>query len=95
MGWSQLLQVLLSFGFVIALMLGLSHLVRRFGLEKRWQTARSSSAGGITVVDSLFLDARRRIVVVSMEQKRYALLMDGERAQLLDIITPQEERASE
>jgi flagellar biogenesis protein FliO len=85
MAWSQLLQMLLSFGFVIALMLGLSHLVRRFGLEKRWQTSRSSS-GGIHLLDSLFLDAKRRIVIVGMAEKRYALLLDGERAQVMDIL---------
>ena len=87
MGWSQLIQVVLSFGFVIALMLFLSFVVRRLGLEKRWQTSRSHG-GNIVMVDSMFLDAKRRIVMVDMAHKRYALLLDAERAQVMDIIVP-------
>jgi flagellar biogenesis protein FliO len=83
---SQLFQVILSFAAVIALMLGLSFLIRRFGLEKRWQTARSSS-GGMQLTDSMFLDARRRMVVVQVEQKRYLLLLDAERAQVVDTLS--------
>ena len=89
MGFSQLIQVVLSFGFVIALMLFLSFLVRRFGLEKRWQTARSHG-GSITMIDSMFLDAKCRVVIVGMANKRYALLLDSERATVIDIL-PQAE----
>jgi flagellar biogenesis protein FliO len=85
MEFSQLIQVVLSFAAVIALMLGLSYAVRRLGLEKRWQTSRSSN-GGMHLTDSLFLDARRRLVIVGVEQKRYVLLMDGERATVLDTL---------
>ncbi len=85
MGWPQLIQIVLSFGFVIALMLFLSFLVRRFGLEKRWQTSRSAG-GSITMVDSMFLDAKRRVVIIGMANKHYALLLDAERAQVMDIL---------
>jgi flagellar biogenesis protein FliO len=86
MEWSQLVQVVLSFGCVIALMLGLSYLVKRLGLEKRWNVSRSTG-GTLTLADSMFLDAKRRIVVISMEQKRYVILLDAERAQLIDTLT--------
>lgn len=85
MEWSQLVQVVLSFGCVVALMLGLSYLVKRLGLEKRWQVSRSTS-GTLTLTDSMFLDAKRRIVVIGMEGKRYVIVLDAERAQLIDTL---------
>jgi flagellar biogenesis protein FliO len=84
-GFSQLFQVMLSFGCVIALMFGLSYLVKRFGLEKKWQVSRSRS-GLLSVSDSLFLDAKRRIVVIALQQKHYVILLDGERATVVDTL---------
>jgi flagellar biosynthetic protein FliO len=85
MVWQQLGQIVLSFLCVIGLMLALSWLVRRFGLEKKWHK-RESAAGLLQVHDSLFLDPRRRLVLIGMHDKRYLLLLDSERAQLLDTL---------
>jgi flagellar biogenesis protein FliO len=85
MEWSQLLQVIFSFIFVVALMLGIGALIKKFGLEKKWNMVKSTS-GLLKVVDSMFLDAKRRVVVISMEEKRYVVLLDGERAQLIDTL---------
>ncbi|TAE80070.1 MAG: hypothetical protein EAZ74_01605 [Alphaproteobacteria bacterium] len=85
MAWSQLGQVLFSFLFVIGLMFALSYLVRRFGLEKKWQYFKSSS-GTLRLEDSLFLDAKRRMMVIGMEDKRYVVLLDSERAHIVDTL---------
>jgi flagellar biogenesis protein FliO len=85
MEWSQLWQVLLSFGCVVALLLGLGYLVRRFGLEKKWQVFRSRS-GMITLADSMFLDQKRRVVLIDVMEKRYVIMLDQERAHLLDTL---------
>jgi flagellar biogenesis protein FliO len=83
--WQQLLQIFLSFAAVIGLMLALSYLVRRFGLQQKWQV-RQSNNGSIQVLDNMFLDPKKRIVVLQFEKAKYMLLLDGERTQLIDKI---------
>jgi flagellar biogenesis protein FliO len=83
--WQQLLQIFLSFAAVIGLMFGLSYLVRRFGLQQKWQV-RQSNNGSIQLLDNLFLDPKKRIVVLQFASAKYMLLLDGERTQLIDKI---------
>ncbi len=83
--WQQLLQIGLSFAAVIALMLALSYGLRRFGLQNKLQL-RQSSNGSIKMLDNLFLDPKKRIVVLQFSGAQYMLLLDGERAQLLEKI---------
>ncbi len=85
MEWSQLAQVGLSFVFVVILMVGIGALLKKFGLEKKWNMVKSAS-GLLEVKDSMFLDHKRRIMVIGMEEKRYVVLLDGERAQLIDTL---------
>ncbi len=85
MEWAQLGQIGISFVFVIGLMLGLAYLVRRFGLEKRWAPLKSAE-GLLHVEDTMFLDPKRRVVVLGMQRKRYVLLLDNERAQIIDTL---------
>jgi flagellar biogenesis protein FliO len=89
MVWQQLGQIALSFLCVIALMFALSWCVRRFGLEKKWHK-RESASGLLKIHDSLFLDPRRRLVLIGMHDKHYLLLLDNERSQLLDICASHE-----
>ncbi len=85
MEWSQLGLIGGSFIFVIALIMVIGWLFKKFGLEKRWNIIKSTS-GLLNVVDSMFLDSKRRIVVISMEEKRYVIILDNERAQLIDTL---------
>lgn len=83
MEWSQLGQVGFAFVCVIGLMLGMGFVLKRFGLEKRWQLFRSAN-GLITVQDTMFLDPKRRVMLLGCEQKRYIVLLDGEKAVVID-----------
>lgn len=85
MEWSQLAQVGLSFVLVITLMIIIGALLKKFGLEKKWNMVKSTS-GLLEVKDSMFLDPKRRVLVIGMEDKRYVILLDGERAQLIDTL---------
>jgi flagellar biogenesis protein FliO len=85
MFWQQFLQISLSFIFVIALMLALSWLVRKLGLQNKLQLS-SSSNGLIKIIDNLFIDSKRRIVLLQFEKTRYMLLFDGEKSQIIDKI---------
>lgn len=85
MEWTQLGQIGGAFLFVIALMFIISWLFKKFGLEKKWNMVKSTS-GMLNVMDSMFLDHKRRIMVIGMEDKRYVVMLDGEKAQLIDTL---------
>lgn len=80
---TQLGQIGLSFLLVVALMLGVAQLFKRFGLEKRWGMFKSAS-GLLHVEDSMFLDPKRRMVLVGTKDKRYLLVLDSDKTQLID-----------
>jgi flagellar biogenesis protein FliO len=90
MFWQQILQIAFSFIAVIALILILSWIVRKLGLHNKLQLS-SSSHGLIKVIDSLFIDHKRRIVLLQFEKTRYMLLLDGEKSQLIDKIAQENE----
>jgi flagellar biogenesis protein FliO len=75
-------RVVLSFGFVILLMLGIAWLARRFELDKRFQGQKSD--GSLKVTDSLFLDPKRRVVKMTDGSKDYLLLLGMHNEIMLD-----------
>ncbi len=84
--WQQLLQIGLSFAAVIILMLALSYGVRKLGLQNKLQV-RQSSNGSIKILDNLYLDPKKRIVVLQFANSQYMLLLDGEKAQIIEKIS--------
>jgi flagellar protein FliO/FliZ len=72
-------RFIFALGTVIGLIWLAAHLFRRFGLDKKLRVTRSVQ-GKIEVVDMLFLDARRKLVVVRYDTKDYVLLLSGEGA---------------
>lgn len=68
-----------ALGTVIGLIWLAAYLFRRFGLDKKLRVTRSVT-GKIELVDMLFLDARRKLVVVRYDMKDYVLLLSGENA---------------
>ncbi len=82
MEWAGIIRAVVALIGVIALLLGVAWLLRRFGVEKRW---RMSGRGGLLgIEETLMLDTARRVVIVSREQKRYVLLLGEDRDLLLE-----------
>lgn len=76
-------RFILSLAFVIALIWLAAYLLRRSGLDKklRGMTAASSR---LKVEDVLYLDPRRKLVLVRADASEYLLLLAQESATLID-----------
>jgi len=64
--WMMLLRALGSLALVLALIFTLSWLARRYFQPKKW----SKSFSGIRVVQSLPLGAKKRLMVVEVENRK-------------------------
>lgn len=73
----------LSLAFVVALIWGLSALLKRFGLDKRLRGA-TGQAGRLQVVDVLYMDPKRKLVLARVDQQEYLLMVTGDAVTLLD-----------
>jgi flagellar protein FliO/FliZ len=88
-----LFRVLLSFGFVLGLMLAIAWLARRFGLDKRLMNARNTGVGGqLACEETLYLDPRRRVVILRRGTKRHLLLLGQQSDILVESYDADEER---
>jgi flagellar protein FliO/FliZ len=72
-------RFIFSLGLVIGLIWLTAFLFRRFGLDKK-QRSGKSIAGKIEVVDTLYLDPRRKLVVVRYDARDYLLLLTSDSA---------------
>lgn len=73
MEFSSLLNVVAAFAFVLALMLGLAWLMRRLGLDRLQPKARAGAE--IACVETLYLDPKRRLVIVKRGPRKHLLLL--------------------
>ncbi len=66
-------RVLLAFVFVVGLMLTIAWALRRFGLDKLQPKGRAG--GEISCVETLYLDPKRRLVIVKRGNRKHVLLL--------------------
>lgn len=74
--WSELPQMLRLFAaliFVVSLMGGLALLLKRFGLSGA--TPESPKQKRLKVIESLPLDARRRLVLIQRDNKQHLVIL--------------------
>ena len=76
-------QVVLSLGFVLLLIWVLAWGLKRFGLDKRLRGA-TGQGGRMQVLDALYLDPKRKLVLVRADTKEYLLLLAGDSATVVD-----------
>ena len=88
MEWSDYSRFFLSLALVVALIWGVAFLLKRFGIDKRLRGA-TGQAGRLQVVDVLYLDPKRKIMLVRVDTREYLLLVSGDQTTLLDQLTPQ------
>ena len=72
MGILQWLQAIAALVFVLALIVGLAYLARRFGMI---QMAQGGAEKRLKVLESLMLDPRRKLVVVKFDAREHLLLL--------------------
>ncbi len=88
MEYVSLGRVVLAFAIVLALMLGLAWAARRFGVDKRFRGEGRELT--MSTEEVLYLDPRRRIVIVKRRSRRYVLLLGTQQEILLESYDEQE-----
>lgn len=73
----------LSLAFVVALIWLTAYVVKRSGLDKRLRGA-TGGHGRLAVVDTLYLDPKRKLLLVRADAKEYVLLIAGDTATVID-----------
>lgn len=69
--------------FVIGLLFGIAYLAKRFNLQKKLQ-GLAKEGRRIQLIESFYLDARNRILLVRCDQKEYVVLIGAAQPLLLD-----------
>ncbi len=82
---TQILQLVLALGFVVALMAGLAYIIKRLGLAQVAPVHKSAKR--LKIIESQALDARRRLVLIRCDDKDHLVLLgaNGETVVKTDI----------
>lgn len=83
MEYTDFIRFILSLALVLGLIWLSAYIFKRFGLDKKLRVSRSVG-GDLQVVDTLYLDARRRLMVVKHKTREYVLLLSGDSATCID-----------
>ena len=84
MEWTQLLRVILAFGFVVALMFAIAWTVRRLGLDRKLAARGMSGGRSLGLEEVFFIDPRHKIVLVRRGKKRHLLLLGQQHSMVLE-----------
>lgn len=70
---SQIIQLILTLAFVVALMGGLAFLIKRLGLAGATPVYKGQKR--LKIIESQTLDARRRLVLIRCDDKEHLVLL--------------------
>ncbi|MDH5721736.1 MAG: flagellar biosynthetic protein FliO [Alphaproteobacteria bacterium] len=79
----DILRLLLSLGVVLGLMWGLAFFIKKLGLAGA-QPVQKSGKKDLEVVESLFLDARRRAVILRYKDKEHLVILGANSETLIE-----------
>lgn len=68
---------------VIGLIYGLAWVVKRLGLDKKLRGA-TGAQGRMQVADVLYIDTKRKLLVVRVDTREYVLLVSGDIVTVVD-----------
>jgi len=83
MEFSDYTRFSLALAFVVALIWGLAYVIKRTGLDKKIRGA-TGQHGRLAVVDVLYLDPKRKLILVRADAREYLLFITGETAQVMN-----------
>ena len=76
-------RLFLSLAFVIFLIWLTAFVIKRFGLDRKLRGV-TGTQGRLQVVDVLYLDPKRRLMLVRADTTEYLLLLSGDSATVLN-----------
>ncbi len=72
-----------SLAVVLSLIWACAWLAKRFGLDKKLRGVTAAS-GRLGVVDTVYLDPKRKLVLVRADAREYVILLAGESVTVID-----------
>ena len=94
MEYIEIGRFLLSFLFVIFLILLVAWLAKRFGLEKRF-SQKASSEARMEVLDRLMIDPRHRLVLIRRDKKEHLILLGANQDLLIESFDTEDEETTD
>lgn len=82
--WAGYLQAVFALALVAALIVLSGALARKYGLDRRFAGARAGKTSRLTVEDTLYLDPRRRLVLVRCDAREHLLLLGATQDVVVD-----------
>lgn len=70
---AQIFQLVFALGFVVLLMAGLAHMIKRLGFANAMPVNKSKKR--LKVIESQSLDARRRLMLVQCDDKQHLVIL--------------------
>lgn len=80
---SQVFRLLIALAVVISLMGGLAFVLKKLGLATP-QSMKSSDKRRLQIVESLPLDARRRLAIVRCDEKEHLIILGANSETVVD-----------
>ena len=79
------LRILLSFGFVLAL-IGLMALALRFFTQRKMQFnfGKTAQAGRLQILESRMIDGRRKLVLIKRDNREHLLLLSADKETVIE-----------
>lgn len=83
MDYAEYMRFFLSLAFVMGLIWLCAWLAKRFGLDKKLRGV-THSTGRLQVTDTLYLDPKRKLLLVRADAREYVILLAGETVTVID-----------
>lgn len=83
---ADLLQAVIALLFVLALILLIAWVVKRYGVDKNWQL-KSNEKRRLEVIERLVIDPKRQLVLVRRDNHEHLLVIGQQEATLVETIT--------
>jgi flagellar protein FliO/FliZ len=82
-------RIFLSLAFVVGLIWFASWGLKKSGIDKRLRGV-TGSGGRLQVSDAIYIDPKRKLVLVRADTREYLLLLSGETTTVIDQLTPKD-----
>lgn len=80
---AELFQAVIALLFVLALILLIAYLMRRFGIDRQWQF-KANPKRRLEVIERLVIDPKRQLVLVRRDNKEHLIVIGQNEANLVE-----------
>jgi flagellar protein FliO/FliZ len=81
-------RTFLVLAFIMGLIWLCAWLAKRFGLDKKLRGVTGGAAGRLAVTDTIYVDPKRKLLLVRADTREYVLLVSGENVTVIDRLEP-------